>query len=106
MIASMQRQYGAGLNIQLFDTNALFTRLFNEPGAHGFQNSAESCLKIERTGLSIFMKSHAPRPECKNPDTFVFWDILHPTTRTHRILADQVVAFVRQRFLVTGPLKS
>ena len=106
MIASMQQQYGAGLNIQLFDTNALFTRLFNEPGAYGFQNSTESCLEIDRTGLSIFMESHAPRPECKNPDTFVFWDILHPTTRTHRILADQVVTFVHQHFPVTGPLKS
>lgn len=106
MIASMQQQHGAELNIQLFDTNALFTRLFNEPGAYGFQNSTESCLEIDRTGFSIFMESHAPRPECKNPDTFVFWDILHPTTRTHRILADHVVTFVRQHFPVTGPLKS
>jgi thermolabile hemolysin len=106
MIASMQRQYGAQLNIQLFDTNALFTRLFNEHGACGFRNSTESCLEINRTGLSIFMESHSPRPACKDPDTFVFWDILHPTTRTHRILADQVVAFVRQHFSVTSPLMS
>ena len=106
MIASMQRQYGAELNIQLFDTNALFTRLFNDPGAYGIQNSTESCLEIDRTGLSIFMESHAPRPECKNPDTFVFWDTLHPTTRIHRILADQLVIFVRQHFPVTGSLKS
>jgi thermolabile hemolysin len=106
MIASMQRQYGAQLNIQLFDTNALFTRLFNEHGAYGFRNSTESCLEINRTGLSIIMESHSPRPACKNPDTFVFWDILHPTTRTHRILADQVVAFVRQHFSVTSPLMS
>jgi thermolabile hemolysin len=106
MIASMQRQYGAQLNIQLFDTNALFTRLFNEHGAYGFRNSTESCLEINRTGLSIFMESHSPRPACKNPDTFVFWDILHSTTRTHRILADQVVAFVRQHFSVTSPLMS
>jgi len=106
MIALMQEKYGAELNIQLFDTNAFFTRLFNEPGAYGFQNSTESCLEIDRTGLSIFMESRAPRPECKNPDTFVFWDTLHPTARTHRILADQVVTFVRQHFPVTGPLKS
>jgi thermolabile hemolysin len=106
MIASMQRQYGAELNIQLFDTNALFARLFDDPSAYGFQNSTESCLDIDRPGMSVFMESHSPRPECKNPDTFVFWDILHPTTHTHRLVADQVFAFVRQHFPVTGPLKS
>ena len=106
MIASMQRQYGAQLNIPLFDTNAFFSRIFDEPDAYGFQNSTQSCLEIDRTGLSIFVERHSPRPACKNPDTFVFWDILHLTTRTHRILADQVVTFVRQHFPVTGPLVS
>lgn len=101
MIASMQRQYGPQLDIQLFDTGAFFTRLFDDPAAYGFQNATESCLDIERTGFSNFMESHPPRPDCKNPDTFVFWDILHPTTRTHRILAEQVAAFIRTHFPVS-----
>ena len=103
MVESLRQQYGAEVNIQLFDANALFTRLFDDPLAYGFQNSAESCLEIDRTGMSNFMERHAPRPACKDPDSFVFWDILHPTTRTHRILADQVAAFVREHFMVAGP---
>jgi thermolabile hemolysin len=106
MIASMQRQYGARLDIQLFDTNALFTRLFDDPGAYGFRNITESCLDINRKGMSNFLESHARRPDCHDPDTFVFWDILHPTTRTHRILADQVATFVHEHYPVTEPLKS
>ncbi len=106
MVASMQQQDGANLDIQLFDTNALFTQLFDDPRAYGFQNSTQSCLDINRTGFSNFMEGHAPRADCTNPDTFVFWDILHPTTHTHRILADQVSAFVRQHFPVRGALKS
>jgi thermolabile hemolysin len=98
MMASMRQQYGPKLNIQLFDTHAFFTRLFDDPAAYGFQNSTESCLDINRTGFSNFMESHPPRSDCRNPDTFVFWDTLHPTTHTHRILADQVAEFVRLHF--------
>ncbi|MFM0340796.1 SGNH/GDSL hydrolase family protein [Paraburkholderia fungorum] len=99
-IAAMRTEYGARVNIQLFDANALFNRLFQNPAAYGFQNATDSCLDINRTGFSNFMESHMPRPECKNPDTFVFWDMLHPTARTHRMLADDVAAFVATHFPV------
>ncbi|HEF5875078.1 TPA: SGNH/GDSL hydrolase family protein [Burkholderia cenocepacia] len=98
MIASMQDEHAGSVNIQLFDTHALFARLFDEPRVYGFSNSTESCLEMDRTGLSNFMESHRPRPACRNPDTFVFWDVLHPTTRTHRLLADRVAAFVHLHF--------
>jgi thermolabile hemolysin len=98
MVASMRQQYGTSVNIQLFDTNALFTELFKEPRSYGFTNSTQSCLQIDRTGMVNFMESHPSRAACKDPDSFVFWDILHPTTRTHRILADRVAAFVDVHF--------
>ncbi|MBY4831495.1 SGNH/GDSL hydrolase family protein [Burkholderia dolosa] len=98
MVASIRDEHAGSVNIQLFDTNALFSSLFDEPRAYGFANSTESCLEIDRTGLSNFMESHRPRAACKHPDTFVFWDIVHPTTRTHRIVADRVAAFVHRHF--------
>jgi thermolabile hemolysin len=102
MVADIQQQSGASLNIQLFDTNALFTHLFDQPRIYDFQNITQSCLKIDDKGFSNFMESHALRAGCRDPDTFVFWDILHPTTHTHRILADEVAAFVRERYKSAG----
>jgi thermolabile hemolysin len=102
MVADMQRQAGATVDIQLFDTNALFTRLFDEPRVYGFENITQSCLDIDSTGFSNFMESHALRAACDDPNRFVFWDILHPTTRAHRILADAVTAFVRKHYQVAG----
>jgi thermolabile hemolysin len=98
MVQSIRDEHAGSVNIQLFDTNALFNSLFDEPRAYGFANSTESCLEIDRTGLSNFMESHRPRAACKHPDAFVFWDIVHPTTRTHRIVADRVAAFVHRHF--------
>jgi thermolabile hemolysin len=106
MVADMQRQTGATVDIQLFDTNALFTRLFDEPRVYGFENITQSCLDIDSTGFSNFMESHALRASCEDPNRFVFWDILHPTTRAHRILADAVTAFVREHYQVAGPPKA
>jgi thermolabile hemolysin len=98
MIAAIRTEYGQRVNVQLFDANALFSGLLQNPAAYGFQNTTDSCLDINRTGFSNFMESHLPRQECKNPDSFVFWDILHPTAHVHRLIGDEVAAFVEMHF--------
>ena len=98
MVASLQQRYGPQLNIQLFDTHALFSQIFDDPGAYGFTDATQSCLDIDQIGMTNFMERHPPRPECTDPNQFVFWDLVHPTTRTHEILATQVAAFVQAHF--------
>jgi thermolabile hemolysin len=104
IVADLQQQHGDALDIHVFDTNVLFEHLFDDPGAYGFQNATQSCLDIDGKGVSNFMEHHAWRATCKDPNKFVFWDILHPTTRTHRILADGVASFVREHYQRVRPL--
>jgi phospholipase/lecithinase/hemolysin len=64
--------------ITLFDTDAVFQRLLDDPAAFGMTNTTDACVANLQN----------PENPC-NPDTWLFWDGLHPTARTHEILAQQ-----------------
>ena len=66
-----------GGEITLFDTDALFQRVLTDPGAFGLTNTTDACVNLGVT----------PPTVCANPDEYLFWDSVHPTTRTHEILA-------------------
>ena len=68
----------SGVDIIQFDTYSLFNHFVATPGNYGFTNAQNSCLTD--SGL------------CTNPDEYIFWDALHPTMQTHKLLAD---AFTR-----------
>ncbi|MGQ5523128.1 SGNH/GDSL hydrolase family protein [Chitinimonas sp. PSY-7] len=104
MISDLKVQNGGGLNIQLFDSYSLFNDLLNNPSAYGMTNTTLPCLNINGAHVStLYLTNHQTRPECKNPDTFVFWDVLHPTTRTHKLLSDHVAPFLRSHFPLAHP---
>ena len=65
-----------GIDITLFDVESTFNRLQSEPATFGFTNTTQSA----------FSNNAA------DPDTYVFWDTIHPTTAAHKVLAD--AAFV------------
>lgn len=65
-----------GIDITLFDVESTFDRLLSEPANFGFTNTTQSA----------FINNAA------DPDNYVFWDQIHPTTAAHNILAD--AAFV------------
>lgn len=95
---AMRAKYGAGLNIQVFDTYSKVEDIFNNPASYGKTNLTESCLVLDNSDTSNYAYAHDLRPGCTNPDTYVFWDRLHPTTHTHKIIGDSVTAFVKQNF--------
>ncbi|MEH6460431.1 SGNH/GDSL hydrolase family protein [Chitinimonas sp. JJ19] len=100
MIASLRAQYGSSLNIRVFDTYTLFNSVLNSPASYGMTNTTSSCLNINSDSSLNYLSSQSPRSECSNPDTFVFWDTLHPTTRTHKLLSENVAPFVRAAYPV------
>ncbi len=59
-----------GMKIIPLDVNALFTTLVADPGAYGFSN-----VLAPAQGLAV------------NPDKYLFWDRLHPTTAADSYLA-------------------
>ncbi|MEM4986259.1 SGNH/GDSL hydrolase family protein [Collimonas sp. H4R21] len=95
LVSSLQAQYGSSLHIQLFDTYALFNDLLSNPGKYQVSNTIQSCLNINTNSSTNYLSTQAARPQCSNPDSFVFWDMLHPTTHTHKLLADAVTAFYK-----------
>jgi phospholipase/lecithinase/hemolysin len=59
------------INLISFDVYSLFNEAIENPDKFGLMNVQESCLLIQ----------------CSNPNDYLFWDDRHPTTATHRILA-------------------
>jgi len=96
MVANIRSQYG--VNIQLFDTHTLFNTVLANPSAYGVTNTTNSCLNINSDSALNYAESQSPRSICTNADTFVFWDTLHPTTHTHKVLAQYVTSFIQQNF--------
>lgn len=66
------------------DTNALFKSILANPGDFGFTSlPPDSCLQGDPLTLGI-----ADLTPCDNPSEYISWDFIHPTTATHKILAD------------------
>lgn len=61
--------------VGVFDAYQVLNDLVASPANYGLQNVTEACLTD--TGI------------CANPDTYLFWDSLHPTTAVHAIFADR-----------------
>ncbi len=64
------------LNLIPLDSNSLFDQVLNFPAAFGLTNTTEPCLDFTTV------------VPCETPETTVFWDVIHPTTVTHQILAN------------------
>lgn len=66
------------VTITRFDVFALTSMLFVNPEAFGLTNVTEACLTPEVKAGAV----------CKKPNDYLFWDGLHPTAATHKILAE------------------
>ncbi|WP_080429960.1 SGNH/GDSL hydrolase family protein [Burkholderia ubonensis] len=96
MIDELRAAHADGqVRIILFDTHAAFSRIINNPGDYHISNTSDSCVDYSQKGLKIDYISSFPT--CGNPDEYVFWDTVHPTSIIHKLLAAHVHAalFVR-----------
>lgn len=67
--------------ITLFDTFSTFHNITQNPGAYGFTNVTDACVNNLANG------------QC-DPNTWLFWDGVHPTTAGHALLGAQFAAAV------------
>ena len=75
-----------GIDIRVFDTFALLSDITANPSIFGFDNVVDPCLTFFVT-VDVF---------CDNPNRYLFWDFIHPTTAAHRVVARQVLYFLSQ----------
>ena len=66
---------GIDLNLILADSYGLLTDVVANPALYGFDEAVDSCLYF------------LPEPACANPDSYVFWDGIHPTVAMHQVIA-------------------
>ena len=74
-----------GIQITEFDTFAFLNGVIANPLAYGFTNTTQPCLQgITLTGGSV----------CADPNSYLFWDGVHPTAAGHALLGDAMAAAV------------
>lgn len=70
-LAQLESNYG--LDIREFDAFGFMHEAIDNPGAFGFTNVQDPCFN----GATV----------CANPDQYLFWDPVHPTTSADQFLA-------------------
>jgi outer membrane lipase/esterase len=73
------------VNIMTLDVFSLFNEILGSPGDYGYTNVSEPCYE---GALGI----GGPGDVCADPDAWVFWDGIHPTSHSHQLLADAALA--------------
>jgi thermolabile hemolysin len=69
---SLSQQY-PGVKLSLLDVNSLFNKVVADNSNNvGFKNVTDGCLLVG----------------CTNPDEYLFWDTIHPTTAGHRLIGE------------------
>lgn len=86
------------VNIIPIDVNSLFNRVVANPQEFGFtQNPANSCV-IGNIG-EIMDDCQNPKgivfSDRINPNEFVFFDAFHPSSKTHRLVADVTLSAIK-----------
>ncbi|MFB2882416.1 SGNH/GDSL hydrolase family protein [Floridanema aerugineum] len=76
-INSLSQSYNA--KIVSLNFASLFADAVNNPGNYNFTNVTQGCLLVQ----------------CQNPDQFLFWDFIHPTTEGHKLLAKEAYSALR-----------
>ncbi len=72
----LQGELNSYMDVRIFDVNALLNTIIDNPENYG----------IEVTDVPCVTPNVVPY-RCKKPDTYLFWDGLHPTREVHKIMA-------------------
>ncbi|KAB8330575.1 SGNH/GDSL hydrolase family protein [Scytonema tolypothrichoides VB-61278] len=78
------------VNIIPVDIYSGFNRIIANPGEFGFKDVNTSCVVYDIISNQV-LKS------CNNPNDYLFFDEVHPTTNVHKIVAETVLAGIKAK---------
>ncbi|MFN6513318.1 MAG: SGNH/GDSL hydrolase family protein [Nostoc sp. CreGUA01] len=87
----LNQQLSPDVNIVPLDVNSLFNRIIAAPGEFGLTNVTDSCVGE----LSIVPINLPKQPVVCDPDRFLFWDQVHPTTAAHKLIGELAYSAVK-----------
>lgn len=77
----------SGVNIIPIDINSVFNQVVANPQEFGFtQNPAIPCVESDTGNISSV---------CDNPNEFIFFDDFHPSSKSHRLVADVTLSAIK-----------
>jgi phospholipase/lecithinase/hemolysin len=79
VLADLAPVVQAGLKVFDIDTYARIDAIVADPGAFGFSNATDACYsgEVGSGGGTV----------CSDPNSYLFWDAVHPTAAGHEIVA-------------------
>ncbi len=93
----------AGERVVTFDLFGLLEEIVADAAAGGTQfgitNVVDDCWEGGPAGLGLGNPLLGSYPQCAEPETYLFWDIVHPTTVVHELFAERIY----QRLTVSVP---
>ncbi len=92
--ADQLRASSSGLTLNVLDVYALFNDLISAPAASGFTNVATPVITPSAFATPGPLVCAQLAPAGANPDQYLFWDPLHPTSHAHALLGQAALAAV------------
>ena len=74
-----------GIDVRVLDAYAILDAVVADPATYGFLNATEACVTPNQ-----------PPFTCTKPDTYAFWDGIHPTKALHDLVAQQAIELIAE----------
>lgn len=131
MIKEVQAQYPA-LNLLVYDITDDFTDIFNHPEKYNIKITSSACYNggfylaaaanggeidaaksvhldlLNNPSLNVAYRTSlaaaAGELACPNPQDYLFFDTIHPTSAVHQLIADKAYAFLQTRGLTSATM--
>jgi len=75
----------SGVNLIPLDVFSFVNAAYSNPADFGFENVTDACLYPSPI---LYIPFQSLPTRCANPDQYLFWDSLHPSSRSHEFIAD------------------